>query len=192
MCRLGIATVLIVLMSGCVLGRGPGNPQYYEPAVVAHSSVMDARADLTLRLNPVAASAHLKERLVWRDADVELGFYDLHRWTQPPAAYVDRRLSAELFEVYGIRRAKAGAYPTLDVKLQAFDLVFGDERVAVVDIHVLLSDARRISLLEKTFVTTSKVERRNIESASRAFGDALEEALRQISSEVVTALDGAN
>ena len=39
-----------------------------------------------LRLRRLRAASYLRNRMVWRNG-VELGFYDLLRWTEPPARW---------------------------------------------------------------------------------------------------------
>src|SRR4051794_38545045 len=46
--------------------------------------------DLPLYLGRVGSSSYLRERVVFRDPDHKVGFYEDRRWTERPEAYVQR------------------------------------------------------------------------------------------------------
>ena len=114
--RIRLAAVLgaMGLLCACLLGGRPEAPRYFrpEPPARVESALDGAPGERStapaLRLHRVTSAAHLKERIVWRTSDVEFGFYDARRWTELPAHYVEQRLSRQLFEVRGLRRATTG------------------------------------------------------------------------------------
>src|SRR5690606_27456135 len=100
-------------------------------------------AGARLRLGRISASDHLRERIVFRTSEVELAAYEDRRWTEEPEEYLRRSLARALFEDQGLVQAIAGAGPTLDVELLAFDEVRrGDDRSALVVARVALHDDR--------------------------------------------------
>jgi ABC-type uncharacterized transport system auxiliary subunit len=141
-----------------------------------------------LRLNRVTAASHLSERIVWRISEVEFGFYDSRRWTEHPAHFVEQLLSRELFETHGLRRARAGRVPTMDVKLLAFEEVLEPEHHARIELRILLLNGRSLSLLERTYTATEAVQDHDPISFTRAMGRALDEIVSQVAGEVEAVL----
>jgi hypothetical protein len=78
-------------------------------------------ASLDLRLGRVSSGPNLRERIAFRNAAYELGYYESWRWTERPEAFVRRELGRKLFEEHGLHRVFAGTAPTLDVEVIAFD-----------------------------------------------------------------------
>jgi cholesterol transport system auxiliary component len=109
--------------------RSPASPA--SPALAAE-----------LRLGRVTSASHLDERLVYRDSDFELGYYQERRWTEAPEEYLKRRLARALFEERGLRHVVGGAAPTLEVDLIAFEEVRVPKRIARVQVAVRLLDQR--------------------------------------------------
>ena len=180
-------TSLIVgalLLGACLPEARLVEPRYFTPLepVVATPGQTGPRETTgpLLRLRRVSAAAHLRDRIVWRRSEVEFGFRELRRWTQPPAQLVERWLARELFERRGLRRALAGPHPTLEVEVQAFDEVLGPAHAARVQLLARLTDARGVSLHERTYDVERPLEGRDPGAIARAMGEALAEALRRI------------
>jgi ABC-type uncharacterized transport system auxiliary subunit len=182
------------LLSACLLSSPPEPARYFRPDTMtpAASVVDDVKSAgsnaSALRLRRVTAAAHLNERIVWRMSDVEFGFYDSRRWTELPAHYVEQLLSRELFELRGLRRATAGAVPTLRVELLAFDEVLTPEHEARIEVWVLLVDQDRIARLERTFTAAQPIAENDPVSFTRALGRALNDLVARVAAEVEAAL----
>ena len=116
-----LASGFVLLLAACLTPRQPAEPRYFSPASAPVSSELASSAPRVgpeLRLRRVTAADYLRRRMVWRRG-VEVGFYDLLRWTQPPASYVETRLGQELFERRGLRRVTRPDSPSLTVALRA-------------------------------------------------------------------------
>ncbi len=181
-----------LLLAACLPEARLAEPRYFTPLQPAGSGVDAAVLRETsgplLRVRRVTAAAHLRERIVWRRSEVEFGFHELRRWTQPPAQLVERWLARELFERRDLRRALAGPHPTLEVEVQAFDEVLDPERAARVQLLARLTDARGVSLHERTYAVERPLEGRDPAAIARAMGTALDAALRRIGDDVEEAL----
>ena len=173
------------LLCACLLGGRPEAPRYFRPGPPARvESALDGAPGAgstapALRLHRVTSAAHLKERIVWRTSDVEFGFYDTRRWTELPAHYVEQRLSRQLFEVRGLRRATAGRAPLLEVEL--FEEVLTPRHQARLELRVLLFDRKGIARLERTFTTVEPIPGDDPVSVSRAIGRALNVLVGRVS-----------
>lgn len=181
------ASLLLALgaafLSAC--SSSPEAPRFFSPP---HEVPAPAQlTSVTLTLAPSASGQHLGDRIMWRRSDVEVGFYDQERWTQPPARYLDRALSDSLFVAGGLRRSERGG-PALGVQLLTFEEVLLPNHQVRVELHALLVDPEGAALLERRFAATRAVASEDAEAMARAFGQALDEAVANLTREVLRAL----
>lgn len=136
-----------------------------------------------LRLGKVSSSAHLRERIAFRDSSFETGYYEDQRWTERPEVYVRAELERALFGAAGFQRVLGGAAPTLDADLVAFDEVrLPSGRVARIELKVVLHDDRRV-VFEETFVVDRAAlaaGRPKIEELVAAMAEALDAVAQQV------------
>jgi cholesterol transport system auxiliary component len=100
-------------------------PRYFSPdesrgrAQTAASATAEHEGEThaELRLGRVTAASYLGERIVFRDSNYELGYYEERRWTERPEAFLRRAVARALFEDRGLRRVVSGAATTLDIEL---------------------------------------------------------------------------
>ena len=185
---------LLALPAGGCLSKSVSEPiRYFRPLAPEEATrpveTAAARDPAPLRLRRVEAASHLGARVARRTSDVEVGFDDLVRWTDPPATFLERALAHELFETRGLARSEAGSAPRLDVNLLAFEEVRAPERAATVAAHVsLLGDA---AMLERTYTAQAPVRSGDPADLARAIGAALAEVVRAIGRDVEAALRAA-
>lgn len=150
---------------------------------------------LAVRLGRVTSGPNLRERIAFRDAAYELGYYEDRRWTERPETFVRRELGRTLFEEHGLHRAIYGDAPTLEVEVLAFDeLKLKDEHAARVQLKVLLMGDRDV-LFEETLTVDRPVtggEKAKFQDVVAAMAGALDAACEQVTSHVKTALTVKN
>ncbi len=129
-----------------------------------------------LRLGDVRGGSHLRERILYRDANETLGYYEQRRWTERPEDYVRRALARALFEERGMQRVVAGAAPTLEVELVAFEEIRAPQRKVRLETVILLHDERVVHLEET--VTIERPVRSSDPEDLGAVVQAMAEALR--------------
>lgn len=187
--RAGFAVLAGALAFGCLSPATPVEPRYFAPGhpPAEGGDATHPAAGPELRLRRVRAAAYLKNRMVWRKG-VELGFYDLWRWTESPARYVQEWLDAELFERRGLRRATDPRAPQLLVRLQAFDELLAPAHEALVTLDVTLLGADREALLERSVSTRKPIGGDDPAQVADALGEALADATGQVAGAVVEAL----
>lgn len=184
---------------GCALTSKsvPISPRYFSPerpADPARASAKPAGAPLELRLGRISSSSHLDERLVFRDSDYELGYYEERRWTEDPEEYLRRRLGRVLFEERGLRHVIGGMAPTLEVELTAFEEIRTPKRTARVQLTARLQDARLVRWEETLTVDQPIPEDSKGDAADAmvaAIGTALGSVVDRIADRVMTELTAA-
>jgi cholesterol transport system auxiliary component len=203
--RLPTVVLLLGSLTGCALltKSEPVEPRYFTPEsgegvlgprpVPPPVSGDDAGAPrrILLRIGRVGGGSYLKERIVYRDSDHELGFYENRRWTERPEIYLQRAIEHAFFEERGVERALTGAAPTLTADLIDFEEVRGPHPGVRLRLSYALHDDRAV-LRERTFTVDRQLA--NDSGASRAdlvasaLGDALREAVTEIVDQVLADL----
>jgi cholesterol transport system auxiliary component len=185
-----LAALSALLVIGCALTSksDPIVPRYFTPErAVDGPPRRSPGTGAELRLGRVTSASHLDERLVYRDSDHELGYYQERRWTEAPDEYLKRRLARALFEERGLRRVVAGAAATLDVELVAFDEIRAPKRIARVQVIARLSDQRFVRW-EETLTVDQPLGAATADAAVLGLGAALGEIVERIVDRVVTEL----
>jgi cholesterol transport system auxiliary component len=172
--------------------------RYFTPEVpkthlaTADSSAQRPAGGPELRLGRVASGAHVRERIAYRDAAYEVGYYDDQRWTERPEIYVRRGITRTLFEQHGFARMLGGAGPTLDIDVLAFDeLRLPTGRAARVELKMVLYEDRTI-IFEETLtidrVAVASNGKPKVEDVVAAMAEALDAAAEQVAMRVEKAL----
>ncbi len=118
-------------------------PRYFNPDLSsAERAAAPSRREL--RLGRITAAARFAERIVFRDSNYELNFYESRPLERTPDAYLRRSLSAALFERHGLRRIISGSGPTLEVELTEFAELKRSPPVARVAATYVLFDNRLV------------------------------------------------
>ncbi len=184
----------VISLAACLLGSPPDPPRYFQPllpirtAGPAQGAGGSKAAAPPLRVARIRSSAYLSERMVWRLSDVEFGFYDSRRWTEHPPHFVEQHLSRELFEVRGLRRARAGRIPMLDIELLAFDEVLEPEHETRIVLRAILLDGQNLSLLERTYTEAEALEDGDPASVTYSMGLALDRIVQRVADDIQAAL----
>ena len=182
--------------AGCALTSKsvPISPRYFSPERAGEPARASAKIPGVapeLRLGRITGASHLDERLIFRDSDYELGYYEERRWTEEPAEYLRRRLSRVLFEERGLRHVVSGIAPTLEVELTSFEEVRSPKRIARVQATVRLTDARLVRW-EETLTVDQPIDENGkgdlADAMVAALGAALSTMVDKIAEHVVTDL----
>lgn len=178
-CR-GLLLLLGALaLAGCTLltKAEPLEVTYISPPLSAATPAEGASGP-ALRMTRVAASAHLRERLLVAKGSHSYRQSEAWHWTEEPRGYLERALSTVLFESGNFTRHLAGAPRTLEVELRAFELEGTEQVKAHVAAHLLLHDDSR-ALREATIEAEVKVsDPEDPDAVAKAFGQALDEVAK--------------
>ena len=180
--------------AGCALTSKADvvNIRYFSPEVVkprltnADASAAPAAPApndaVEVRLGRVSSGSNLRERIAYRDAAYELGYYDDWRWTERPETFVRRELGRSMFEAHGFHRVLGGSAPSLEVEVIAFDDVrLPSGRAARVQLKVILFEDSGV-VYEDTFTVEKAVagDKPKIEDVVAAMASALDMAAEQV------------
>ncbi|HBP19871.1 MAG TPA: hypothetical protein DEA08_19035 [Planctomycetes bacterium] len=174
-CR-GLLLLGALALAGCTLltKAEPLEVTYLAPPLPEATPAAGASGP-ALRMTRVAASAHLRERVLVAKGKHSFRQSDAWHWTEEPSGYLERALDVVLFESGAFTRHMSAAPRTLEVELTAFELE-GTERVeAHVAAHLLLHDDSR-ALREGTLRSRVRVsDPEDPDAVAQAFGKALDE-----------------
>ena len=194
--RLACALAAAALGSGCLLPKPPAEVRYFTPrmpdAVAAPAAAPAdgppaAAPGKPLRLRRVSAAAYLRARLVWRRG-VEVGFYDMWRWTEMPSRFAQSALDDELFERRGFQSTSLATAPSVEASLESFEERLEPSHEAVVELDVHVLDGRRATILDKSFEVARPIAGDDPEAIADALGDALTAAAHEVGEAVSAAL----
>jgi cholesterol transport system auxiliary component len=195
---LAIFIVTACALQGCaLLGKSdPLRPRYFtlagdaEAAEHAPSSAA-AGQGMRLALGRISSSSALRERILYRNGDHELGYYDDRRWSERPEVYLRRALVRSLFEERGLTRAISGAAPILQAELVAFEEVRGKAPKVRMQVAITLDDNRSLQATETITVEVEVAKAKGDKQANAvaaAFGEALKTGVAQIADKVIVKL----
>jgi ABC-type uncharacterized transport system auxiliary subunit len=199
----GFLTALLVAgASGCALTSKAEvveiryfSPEQVKPHLTGADASLAPAAPapndaLEVRLGRVSSGPNLRERIAFRGAAYELGYYEDWRWTERPETFVRRELGRTLFEEHGMHRVFGGAAPTLDVEVISFDdLRLQTGRAARVQLKVILGADDGVIWEDTITVDRAvSVEKPKIEDVVGAMAVALDAASEQVTAKVQQAL----
>jgi cholesterol transport system auxiliary component len=193
---------LMATATGCALTSksDPMTPRYFSPdesrgrGQIAASKTGERESEphaTELRLGRITAASYLGERIVFRDSNYELGYYEERRWTERPEAYLRRAVARALFEDRGVRRVVSGAAPALDIELSEFAELRSPPIVRVRATYVLYDERlvrRQATITIERPIPSTAAASQSAETAARAMADAFGDAVNQIADRVVADL----
>jgi len=183
-------------LSACALlsKAEPLVPRYFTPEN-GESQVAPATAARTtqrLRLGTVDSGSQLRERMMYRSATHELGYYADRRWSERPEAYLRRGLIRVLFEERGLFQVSSGSAPTLDAELIAFEVLPSAQPKVRVQVVIALDDAAS-GKLSRTITVQQAVRSKgtsdDADAEVEALGAALQHCLTQVAEVVIDRLE---
>jgi ABC-type uncharacterized transport system auxiliary subunit len=91
-----LVSAAVGLLAGCGSVRGPAT-QYYTLDIAPAPTPTGPSAPASLRIQPFRTTSLLRQdRIVYRPSAEEVGFYEYHRWAEPPNETVTKALADQL------------------------------------------------------------------------------------------------
>jgi cholesterol transport system auxiliary component len=89
-------SMFVSLLAGCGVGHTPVT-RYYKLNIPPAPAPAGPSAPASLRIEPFRTATILRQdRIVYRPSPVEVGFYEYHRWAEPPNDSVTNALADQL------------------------------------------------------------------------------------------------
>jgi ABC-type uncharacterized transport system auxiliary subunit len=186
--RLAATLLGALLAAGCFGPQQPVEPRYFTPVVPRESpDPAHTGSEGPLRVRRVRAASYLRDRMVWRNG-VEIGFYDLLRWTESPSRFAQEALEDELYERRGFQRTSSLTAANLKSSLDAFEELLVPAHEAAVALGVVLTDPKGQTLLDRSFEVRKPIAGNDPKDVADALGAALADAVSQVGAAVSESL----
>ena len=190
---MGVFWVLIIagLLAGCGSVKVPPT-RYYKLDIPPAPAPAGPSVPVSLRIEPFRSTSLLRQdRIVYRPSPVEVGYYEYHRWAEPPNDSVTRALADQLIKrraFQSIRISNGGEKAdyvlrgTID-QLQEVDYKGGVR--AQVSISAALEDpVQRRTIWSGTASSESAVGQRDVQGVVAAMGRASQQSIARLMADV--------
>jgi ABC-type uncharacterized transport system auxiliary subunit len=89
-------SIFVSLLAGCGSGHMPVT-RYYKLDIPPAPAPASTSVSISLRIQPFRTAALLRQdRIVYRPSPVEVGYYEYHRWAEPPNDTVTKAVADQL------------------------------------------------------------------------------------------------
>ena len=184
-------SIVVGLLAGCGSVHGPAT-KYYKLDIPPAPAPAGPSAPIPLWIEPFRTTSLVRrDRIVYRPSPVEVGFYEYHRWAEPPndtvtKALADQLTGRRLFQSVGISDgAERAAYVlrgSID-RLQEVDYK-GAVR-AQVSISVELDDPVRGEKIWASVATSERiVAKSDVQAVVAAMGQASQQSIERLVKDV--------
>jgi len=184
-------SVVIGLLVGCGSVSGPAT-KYYKLDIPPAPTPASQSVPVSLRIEPFRTSSLLRQdRIVYRPSPVEVGFYEYHRWAEPPSdtvtkAIADQLMKRRVFQSVEISDSGEKAVyvlsGTID-RLQEVDYM-GAVRVQVSISAELEDPVRRQKVWSSAASSECVVARSDVQAVVAAMGQASQQSIGRLVTDV--------
>ena len=184
-------SMVVGLLSGCGSVHGPVT-KYYKLEIPPAPTPAGPSAPVPLRIEPFRATSLLRQdRIVYRPSPMEVGFYEYHRWAEPPTntvtnALADQLKSRHVFQ--SVEISDGGEKPdyVLRGSIDQFQEVDYKGAVKVqVSISAELEDpVRREKIWSSTASSECLVSKSDVQAVVAAMGQASQQSIARLVTDV--------
>jgi ABC-type uncharacterized transport system auxiliary subunit len=179
--------IFAALLAGCGAGKVPPT-QYYKLDIPPAPASAGPSAPVSVRVEPFRTAAFLRQdRIVYRPSPVEVGYYEYHRWAEPPNDTVTKAVADQLTRRHVFQSVEVSQGPensdyvlrgTVD-RLQEVDYQ-GVVR-AQVSISAQLEDpAQRQVVWSGAATSESSVTQGDVQAVVAAMGQASQQSIARL------------
>jgi ABC-type uncharacterized transport system auxiliary subunit len=183
--------VVVELFAGCGSVRGPAT-KYYKLDIPPAPTPAGPSAPVSLRIEPFRPSSLLRQdRIVYRPSPVEVGFYEYHRWAEPPNDTMTKALADQLIKRRVFRSVEiSDSGETTDYvlrgkidRLQEVDYM-GAVRVQVSISAELEDPVRRQQIWSSAASSECVVAKSDVQAVVAAMGQASQQSIGRLMTDV--------
>jgi ABC-type uncharacterized transport system auxiliary subunit len=180
-------SVVVGLLAGCGSVHGPAT-KYYKLDLPTAPTPAGPSVPVSIRIEPFQTTSLLRQdRIVYRPSPVEVGFYEYHRWAEPPndtvtKAIADQLIRRRVFQSVEIsdggERADYVLRGSID-RLQEVDYI-GAVRVQVSISAELEDPVRRQKIWSSAASSECVVAKSDVQAVVAAMGQASQQSIGQL------------
>ena|SRR5215472_14651 len=179
--------IIFVLLTACGSSRGP-TTKYYKLDIPSAPAAAGPSAPASLRIENFRATDMLRQdRIVYRPSPEEVGFYEYHRWAEPPKDAVTKALADQLVKRHAFQSVEVsdGSDKTDYVltgsieRLQEMDYA-GAVRAQVIIAAELRDPARQKIIWSSSASSESAVTKRDVDAVVAAMGRASQQSISRL------------
>jgi ABC-type uncharacterized transport system auxiliary subunit len=183
--------VVMGLFAGCGSVREPAT-KYYKLDIPPAPTPAGPSSPAALRIEPFRASSLLRQdRIVYRPSAVEVGFYEYHRWAEPPndtltKALADQLMRRRVFQSVEISDAGEKAVYVLRGRIDRLQEVdyLGAVRVQVSISAELEDPVRQQKVWSGAASSECVVARSDVQAVVTAMGQASQQSIGRLVTDV--------
>jgi ABC-type uncharacterized transport system auxiliary subunit len=186
--------VVTGLLAGCGSERVPPTT-YYKLDIPPAPTAGGPSTPVSLRIEPLRTANLLRQdRIVYRPSPVEVGYYEYHRWAEPPNDSVTKALADQLIKRRVFQSVKIsdtgekGDYVltgSID-RLQEVD--YGGGVKAQVTISLALEDPQGQTIWSGAASSERIVANRDVQGVVVAMGQASQQSIARLTTDVTKAV----
>jgi ABC-type uncharacterized transport system auxiliary subunit len=184
-------SMVVGLLSGCGSVHGPVT-RYYKLDIPPAPTPAGPSAPVPLRIEPFRATSLLRQdRIVYRPSPMEVGFYEYHRWAEPPnytltKALADQLTGRRVFQSVEISSGVEKQDYVLRGSIDQFQEVDYKGAVKVqVSISAELEDpVRREKIWSSTASSECLVAKSDVQAVVAALGQASQQSIARLVTDV--------
>jgi ABC-type uncharacterized transport system auxiliary subunit len=189
--RVLLVSVVVGMLAGCGSARGPAT-RYYKLDIPPAPTAAGPSAPASLRIEPFRTTDLLRQdHIVYRPSPVEVGFYEYHRWAEPPKDTVTRALADQLtkrrvFQSVEVSDGEDKADYVLRGSVDRLQEVDYGHNVRVqVSISVELEDPVRQQIILSSAATSEYVvAKSSVSAVVAAMGQASQQSILRLMTDV--------
>jgi ABC-type uncharacterized transport system auxiliary subunit len=189
--RIFCVIVVMGLLAACGSVRGPAT-QYYKLDIPPAPAPPGPSEQASLRIEPFRAPGFLRQdRIVYRPSPTEVGFYEYHRWAEPPNDTVTKALAGQLMSRHlfqSVEISDDGEKPDYVLRGSIEQLQEVDYKGAVkvqVSISAELEDpVRREKIWSSIASSECLVKKSDVQAVVAAMGQASQQSIARLVTDV--------
>jgi ABC-type uncharacterized transport system auxiliary subunit len=191
--RAFLVSIVMGLLTGCGSVQGPA-VRYYKLDIPRVPTPAGPSVPVPLRIEPFRTTSLLRQdRIVYCPSPVEVGFYEYHRWAEPPndtitKALADQLTGRRLFQSIEISDGEEKAEYVLRGSIDRLQEVDYHGAVrAQVSISAELEDpVRREKIWASVASSEFVVKKSDVQAVVTAMGQASQQSIERLVTDVVT------
>jgi len=182
---------VVGLLAGCGSVREPAT-KYYKLDIPPAPAPAGPSAPASLRIEPFRTTGLLRQdRIVYRPSPVEVGYYEYHRWAEPPNDAVTKALADQLTKRRVFRSvAVSGGAEKADYVLRgSIDRLQEVDYTGAVRVQVLISaeledPVQRRIIWSSSAASERVVARSDVQAVVAAMGQASQQSIVHLMADV--------